>query len=141
MPKFEFVKRELRRIERGEVEDWLRTLRLPPGAEIKIGGGIYAVGFSYRDVDLELYPAEGQECKDIIKGFPSAPWPVDLLCKRCGAIIHYQPANDTYLWTWDNRTAEFVREWPPQRRGISARMIFDLEKRIKTLESKLEGME
>jgi len=119
-----------------DVEAWIATI--PNFPTYDFGGSLRANGYSYRDVDLNIYPPQKDPCPclELVKNLPSAKWKIDIFCKTCGAYIIYSVEQDTWFYSWNVRLSAFIKGWDPAMRGITADYVKSLETRIEQLEAK-----
>ena len=138
MANFIWNIKSLKLITKSEADAWMSALSLPFGSRWEYGGGIRFEGQSYNDVDVNVWVPQATPClcRNYFTSLPSAPFPVQIMCKTCGASMSYSPSSDAWTYTWNEKEAEFVKAFPADMRGVDFKMIKDAFDRIKALEGK-----
>lgn len=137
MPEYEWnILPEPPKIMKEEADKWMASLGLKFAWDY--GGGIRFEGYSYHDVDVNIYPTEETPCpcKELFLSLPSAPFDIQIMCKTCGASLNYFKAKDTWVYNWNIAGARIIKTFPSDMRSISIQTIIEINEKIKALEEK-----
>jgi len=124
-----------------------KLMSIPTAYKLKLVGSALDESGCRHDIDYELQAPESdtkpcKECQEFAKKVESLvpPIAVDIFCKACGGWIKFRE-RPGWIYQWTPTDAKFILEWESEMRKLTPRNFFELSKRVRQLEKRIEALE